>query len=425
MESGSPPASPKTPDEIRFFSSFFFFFSVKNPPVPPVAKTFASRVLALGENERPAGTDARAHPYARSSRRQDIERTSAAFRAMTFQAESDARAFAGALETSDRERRKELAALEARLTEAHANAAEDASRQIQSLASEIDRSERRVASLAAALTEAGEAAERAAERAAADAAETTRAALAARTAELKRAAAECLIRERIARHEALDETRVAVNALNETLAVNSANLEASHFALRLHVAVDALAEAAARGEANLADRVAALQACCASRGQKSAEEDAGGRALVEAVLEPLAREAAMRKEGVPTVASLTNRLADVARAARRLALVPASSGGALTYVVSGLASFLRVREGVSEESSGNASGVEAALAAAAEAMARGRLAEAAAALEGGVKGSAAESACAGWIADARERQRLEMAVAVLRAHAAAETATVA
>ena len=147
--------------------------------------------------------------------------------------------------------------------------------------------------------------------------------------------------------------------------------------------------------------------------------------IVEAVLEPLAREAAMRKEGVPTVASLTNRLADVARAARRLALVPASSGGALTYVVSGLASFLRVREGVSEESSGNASGVEAALAAAAEAMARGRLAEAAAALEGGVKGSAAESACAGWIADARERQRLEMAVAVLRAHAAAETATVA
>jgi hypothetical protein len=33
--------------------------------------------------------------------------------------------------------------------------------------------------------------------------------------------------------------------------------------------------------------------------------------------------------------------------------------------------------------------------------------------------------CAGWVADARERQRLEMAVTVLRAHAAAETATVA
>jgi hypothetical protein len=42
-----------------------------------------------------------------------------------------------------------------------------------------------------------------------------------------------------------------------------------------------------------------------------------------------------------------------------------------------------------------------------------------------VKGSAAEALCAGWVKDARERQRLEMAVAVLRAHAAAETATVA
>jgi hypothetical protein len=42
-----------------------------------------------------------------------------------------------------------------------------------------------------------------------------------------------------------------------------------------------------------------------------------------------------------------------------------------------------------------------------------------------VKGSAAEALCAGWVKDARERQRLEMAVAALRAHAAAEAATVA
>ena len=103
-----------------------------------------------------------------------------------------------------------------------------------------------------------------------------------------------------------------------------------------------------------------------------------------------------------------------------------------THVVSGLASFLRARESAAEEGHDDdagdrdaAVGVEAALAQAAAAMARGRLAEAAAALEGGVRGSAAEAACAGWVADARERQRLEMAVAVLRAHAAAETATVA
>ena len=292
---------------------------------------------------------------------------------MTFQAESDARAFAGALETSELERRKELAALEASLTKTHAEAMKDASSKIHALASEIDRSERRVASLARALAEAGEAAERAADAAAADAAETTRAALAAQAAELKRAAAACLIRERIQRNEALDETRVTVNALTECLAVNSANLEASHSALRLHVAVDALAEAAARGEAT-ADQVAALRAYCASRG---AGADAAGVALVEAVAATLP---ANERNGVPTVASLANRLEDVTRAARRLALVPEKSGGVFTHVVSGLASFLRARESAAEEGHDDdagdrdaAVGVEAALAQAAAAMARGRL----------------------------------------------------
>ena len=408
MESGSLlPASPKTPDDIRHHVDWFFL-SEKSPGITKTL-TYAPSFDAT---------------------RQDIERTSAAFRAMTFQAESDARAFAGALETSESERRKELAALEASLTKTHAEAMKDASSKIHALATEIDRSERRVASLARALAEAGEAAERAADAAAADAAETTRAALVAQAAELKRAAAACLIRERIQRNEALDETRVTVNALTECLAVNSANLEASHSALRLHVAVDALAEAAAKGEAT-ADQVAALRAYCASRASRGADADANsGVALVEAVAATLPANDV--KNGVPTVASLANRLEDVTRAARRLALVPEKSGGVFTHVVSGLASFLRARESAAEEGHDDdagdrdaAVGVEAALAQAAAAMARGRLAEAAAALEGGVRGSAAEAACAGWVADARERQRLEMAVAVLRAHAAAETATVA
>ena len=154
MESGSLlPASPKTPDDIRHHVDWFFL-SEKSPGITKTL-TYAPSFDAT---------------------RQDIERTSAAFRAMTFQAESDARAFAGALETSESERRKELAALEASLTKTHAEAMKDASSKINALASEIDRSERRVASLARALAEAGEAAERAADAAAADAAEATRAA---------------------------------------------------------------------------------------------------------------------------------------------------------------------------------------------------------------------------------------------------------
>jgi hypothetical protein len=62
--------------------------------------------------------------------------------------------------------------------------------------------------------------------------------------------------------------------------------------------------------------------------------------------------------------------------------------------------------------------VEAALAAANEKVAAGRLDAAAAALEAGTEGTAAARAVAGWVADARERQRLEMAVSVLRSHAA-------
>jgi vacuolar-type H+-ATPase subunit I/STV1 len=416
MESGSPPASPKTPDEILFVA--------KRSRLDVFVIASARRKCAKKKSLAARLSLTRALHAHSIRRRQDIEHQSAAFRAMTFQAESDARAFAGALEASDRDRRKELAALEASLTAAHAAAAEDASRQIQSLASEIDRSERRVASLAAALTEAGEAAERAADAAAADAAATLTRSLKTQAAELKRAAAECLLRERIQRMEALDETRVAVNALTETLAVNSANLEASHKTLRLHVAVDALAEAAARGAAT-AEPVAALRACCAGGG---AEGDAGV-AFVEAVTATLVTRKD-EDEGTPTIASLTNRLEDVTRAARRLALVPKTSGGVLTHVVSFLASTLRAKESVTSEVSSSddalsSSGVEAALATATHAMAAGRLAEAAAALEGGVKGSAAEALCAGWVKDARERQRLEMAVAVLRAHAAAETATVA
>ena len=62
--------------------------------------------------------------------------------------------------------------------------------------------------------------------------------------------------------------------------------------------------------------------------------------------------------------------------------------------------------------------METALAAAAAAaMSEGRMAEAADAVEAGVAGTSA--AVEGWVADARERQRLELALSVLRSHASA------
>ena len=81
----------------------------------------------------------------------------------------------------------------------------------------------------------------------------------------------------------------------------------------------------------------------------------------------------------------------------------------------------RVGESVTAEGGG----VEAALAKAARAMAEGSVAAAADALESGTKGTAAERAVAGWVADARERQRMEMAMTVLRGHATAKAASLA
>ena len=363
-----------------------------------------------------------ARPLRVAENAQDLEKASAAFRAMTFQAETDARAFASALASLERENKKDRARLEARLTEAHAAQTEVFSTQMHAFAREIDRSERRVAALAAALAEAGEEAEKSAEAREEEAAARLKRSLETQASALKEASAACLLRERIERHARLDEIRTQVNALTETLAARSANARASLEALRLNVAVSSFADAADRGAPVFAE--VSLLRDFARRG--SSESDAPPDALVAAVARSVPEKNARR--GAPTPAALTNRLEDVARAARRLALVP-ESGGVLTYLVSGLASFVRLREtadGAPESGFGApASGVEFALARAKRATAEGKWAEAAEALERGVAGSAAERACAGWIEDARDRQRLEMAVAVLRAHAAAETATLA
>jgi hypothetical protein len=310
--------------------------------------------------------------------------------------------------------RAERRALEVRLTESHAVAAELASTQIQSLANEIERSEKRVASLAAALSFAGSEAERLADETAAETVAVLKQSLETQALELKKAASACLIRERVARAGQLDEVRVRVGALTETLAVNSVNLKMSHKQLRVALATNALSDAASRG-CSLDRQVAVLKLA------------AEGDDLVQAVVCTIPTRGT--GTGTPTKEALTSRLDDVARAARRLALVPRNddgtngSGGVLTYVVSHVASLLRMRESAFRGDTGN--GVEAALAVAAAAVGDGEIAAAASALENGAAGSAAATACAGWVTDARERQRLEMALTVLRAHLAVETATLA
>jgi len=343
---------------------------------------------------------------------------------MAYQAERDAAAFRKALADVKSASDSELNRRTAELASAHASAAEAAASQIESLANEIERSEMRVAALVEELDRFG--VER--EAAEAEAEELHKAELKQRLEEQAEAhalaIAECLVRERVARAEALDEVRVKLNGLKEAYDVNGAALHKSHDSVKLSLAVSALQSRVSNGEPfhEELDAVVAVVGSNAAMGV-----DDPGRALVHAVVGSIPESVA--RSGVPTAGSLRERLSDVRRAARRLSLVPETGGGIVTYLVAYLASWLRMSEStsmsVTSSVTSSGGGVEAAVASARANVAAGSLAAAAAALEEGTAGTAAGQAVAGWVADARERQRLEMAVSVLRSHAAAAAASLA
>lgn len=355
------------------------------------------------------------------TRSQENKEWSATYKAMVYQAEEDAKVFKAelskAIARKDAESRKRTASL----AQEHASAAENAASQIGALANEIERSERRVAALVAELERVGADAEAAIETQRAEAeAESARAL--EEQAELHRMAiAECLVRERTKRAEVIDEVRLKLDGVKEAYDVNGAALRKSHGAVKMSVAVFALAAKASAGEP-FSTELAGIRTVGELLGGDDSE-----RALVDAVLASIPE--AVAKTGVPTAGDLTNRLDDVRRAARHLQLVPSTGGGIVTHLVAYLASWLRVSErggwGTGNDGSSSTGGVEAALAAANEKVAAGRLDAAAAALEAGTEGTAAARAMAGWVADARERQRLEMAVSVLRSHAAAVASSLA
>ena len=354
---------------------------------------------------------------------QENKEWSATYKAMVYQAEHDADAFRKALAEVKSAADSELSRRTAELAASHAAAAEAAASQIESLAVEMERSETRVAALVEELERFGE------EREAAE-----READAEREAELARrleeqaeahalAIAECLIRERVGRAEALDEIRLKLNGVKEAYDVNGAALRKSHVGVKMSLAVFALQSKVSNGDPFHEE----LRAVAAVASNAMGADDPG-RALVDAVVGSIPE--AVARSGVPTAGRLRDRLDDVRRAARRLSLVPETGGGIVAHLVAYLASWLRMSEpgsgwGTAGGGGDNTTdgGVEAAVAAARASVASDRLDAAAAALEEGTEGTAAARAVAGWVADARERQRLEMAVSVLRSHAAAAAAS--
>ena len=179
---------------------------------------------------------------------QENKEWSATYKAMVYQAEEDAKVFKAelskAIARKDAESRKQTASL----AQEHASAAENAASQIGALANEIERSERRVAALVSELERVGADAEAAIETQRAEAeAESARAL--EEQAELHRMAiAECLVRERTKRAEVIDEVRLKLDGVKEAYDVNGAALRKSHGAVKMSVAVFALAAKASAGD---------------------------------------------------------------------------------------------------------------------------------------------------------------------------------
>ena len=216
-----------------------------------------------------------------------------------------------------------------------------------------------------------------------------------------------------------------LNGVKEAYDVNGAALRKTHAGVKMSLAVFALQSKVSNGDPFHEE----LQAVAAVASNAMGADDPG-RALVDAVVGSIPE--AVARSGVPTAGRLRDRLDDVRRAARRLSLVPETGGGIVAHLVAYLASWLRMSEpgsgwGTAGGGGDNTTdgGVESAVAAARASVASDRLDAAAAALEEGTEGTAAARAVAGWVADARERQRLEMAMSVLRSHAAAAAASLA
>jgi hypothetical protein len=220
--------------------------------------------------------------------------------------------------------------------------------------------------------------------------------------------AESTARERAERQAALDALRLRVGALGAALGRRGEAARAGHEAQQLAQGAFGLGDALARG-APVDAPAAYLRAACA------------GDALVEAAV------AALPGGGgpVPTREQLGAEFARAARAARELSALPAGRGGLLSVAAAKLGAKLKVGEAEPLASALPGGGVDRALAAAQARLAAGDLLAAARGLEGAAAGTAAAPAVAGWVRAARRRAAAEQAAALLEAHAAALTASLA
>ncbi|KAI3424210.1 hypothetical protein D9Q98_009566 [Chlorella vulgaris] len=227
---------------------------------------------------------------------------------------------------------------------------------------------------------------------------------------LATAHAEMTVRERAERLAKLDAVREQLNALERAFQRRSSERRSSHSAHQLATGVFALRSALAAGQP-LGQPLAFLGSLAAAD------------PVVAAAVAAVPSEAA--KEAVPTRAQLADRFLDVQRLSRELSMVPSGQGGMLSVAVAKLAAKLKIAERGPLALSLPGAGIDRHLAAAQQRLLDGELLAAAAELESAVAGTAAAAVVSDWAHWVRLRAAAEQSAALLEAHAAAETASLA
>ena len=218
---------------------------------------------------------------------------------------------------------------------------------------------------------------------------------------------EITIRERAERQIKLDELRMKLGALERALEMRSDAARGSTVAHRMAYGAFALGDALEHG-APIDAAADYLTAVC------------GDDPLINAALRGLPRG-----KRVMTSTQLASEFSAVERAAKELSMLPAGKGGLVSAAMAKLLAKLKVKEEYSLAEKIPGGGIDAELAGVEAELVQGKLEGAAGKLEKAVQGTAAAEAVKDWIAAARARAAVEQAAAVVEAHAATATASLA
>ncbi|GMH39450.1 hypothetical protein BSKO_07348 [Bryopsis sp. KO-2023] len=228
--------------------------------------------------------------------------------------------------------------------------------------------------------------------------------------EMRLAASETSVKERVSRLKELDEVRQKLSGLTLAFKQRSKQAQTSHSAHKMALGVLALEECLEHGKPCQGEL-------------RSVQSGCQGDPLVKAALEPLSGFA---DRGVPTLLQLKSNFSDVRRDALALGMLPKEGGGLIAQAVAKLGAMLKIDEKAttSESISENPPTLDVGLSHVEASLTDGDVLAAANFLEKATAGTAAECVTRHWIADAKNRAAAELALKALHARATCLTLSI-